>query len=86
MPAIANSYRTYINSLVVGRTVFMPSYGVPTDSQARAVYESQGYQVIEIRSNTLSDQLRGSIHCQTMAYPQIAEEKLLSLLGLRAVR
>lgn len=85
MPAIANSYRTYINSLIVGHTVFMPSYGVSTDREARTVYESLGYQVVEIRSNTLSDQMHGSIHCQTMAYPALAQDQLLSLLGLREV-
>lgn len=82
LPAIPNSYRTYANSLIVGQTIFMPTYGVSTDEEAKRVYESFGYKVVGIRSNTLSDTYHGSIHCQTMAYPAISEEALLKGLGL----
>lgn len=85
LPAVPDSYRTYVNSLIVGKTVFMPTYGVSTDQQAQEVYEGLGYKVVGIRSNTLSDQMHGSIHCQTMAYPQIPEAQLLNSLGLRRV-
>ena len=82
LPAIPNSYRTYANSLVVGKTVFMPTYGVSADNEAKKVYEGLGYKVVGIASNTLSDQMHGSIHCQTMAYPDIEEAKLLKMLNL----
>ncbi|MCC2680146.1 MAG: hypothetical protein K0R29_2722, partial [Pseudobdellovibrio sp.] len=74
MPAVPNSYRTYVNSLVVGKTVFMPTYGISTDAQAKKVYEDLGYTVVGIPSNTLSDDMHGSVHCQTMAYPAINEQ------------
>ena len=80
LPDIPNSYRTYANSLIVRDTVFMPVYGVPTDDQAKSVYESLGYKVIEIPTNSLSDDMHGSIHCQTMAYPAINESDLLQAL------
>ncbi len=83
LPNIPNSFRTYANALVVDNTVFMPSYGVPTDSEAQAVYEGFGYRVIPIRSNYLSDRLNGSVHCQSMAYPQMSETDLLNLIGAR---
>jgi hypothetical protein len=73
-------FRTYANSLVVKGTVFMPTYGVSDDSKAAAVYESLGYKVVPIRSNYLSDQLSGSIHCQTMAYPKMDLNQLLESL------
>ncbi|AZZ36398.1 hypothetical protein CIK05_06200 [Bdellovibrio sp. qaytius] len=85
LPEIANTYRTYANSLIVGKTVFMPSYGVATDAQAQKVYEDLGYTVIKIKSNSLSDDYQGSIHCQTMAYPAIPEQQLLEELSLKRV-
>lgn len=85
MPAVPKSYRTYINSLVVGKTVFMPTYGIAADNQAKLVYESLGYKVVGITSNTLSDDMHGSVHCQTMAYPAIDENQLLQLLNLEKI-
>lgn len=82
MPKISGGYRTYINSLVVGKTVFMPAYGVASDEDARRVYESLGLQVVDITSNVLSDQMHGSVHCQTMAYPALNENELLRALNL----
>lgn len=85
IPAVPNSYRTYVNSLMVGKTVFMPTYGIAKDSEAQKVYESLGYTVHGIRSNTLSDQMHGSVHCQSMAYPAIDEQTLLTSLGLEKI-
>lgn len=85
IPAVPNSYRTYVNSLMVGKTVFMPTYGIAKDAEAQKVYESLGYTVHGIRSNTLSDQMHGSVHCQSMAYPAIDEQTLLSSLGLEKI-
>ena len=83
LPSIPSSYRTYANALVVGKTAFMPTYGVAADQQAKKVYEDVGYTVVGITSNYLSDQLNGSVHCQTMAYPAMSEEELLNLLQLQ---
>jgi hypothetical protein len=82
IPGVPNSYRTYVNSLVVGKTVFMPTYGMSTDEDAKKVYEGLGYKVIGIPSNTLSDDMHGSVHCQTMAYPAANEQQLFEALGL----
>ncbi len=86
LPAVPNSYRTYVNSLVVGKTVFMPTYGISTDAQAKKVYEDLGYKVVGIPSNTLSDDMHGSVHCQTMAYPAISEQQLMDALGLEKIQ
>jgi len=85
LPQIPGSYRTYINSLIVNDTVFMPAYGVPSDAKATEVYESLGFKVIPIRSNDLSDSMHGSIHCQTMAYPPMPQDVLLRALGVSEV-
>lgn len=86
LPEIPRSYRTYANSLIVGKTVFMPIYGMTTDEQAKRVYESLGYKVVGIPSNTLSDHYRGSVHCQVMAYPNMNKRKLFQALNLEEVK
>jgi hypothetical protein len=70
-------YRTYANTLIVNGTAFMPTYGMPEDREATAVYEKLGYKVISIPSNVLSDNWHGSVHCQTMAYPDMNLKALL---------
>jgi hypothetical protein len=83
LPSIDGTFRTYANSLVIGKTVFMPSFNSGKDSIAQKVYEDLGYKVVPIRSNFMSDYFNGSIHCQTMAYPALKKNELLDGLGLR---
>lgn len=75
-------YRTYANSLVLNGTVFMPTYGIAKDAEAKASYERLGFKVVEIPSNELSDSFHGSVHCQTMAYPDMNLSALLAQAGL----
>lgn len=75
-------YRTYANSLVLNGTVFMPTYGIAKDADARAAYEKLGYKVVEIPSNELSDSFHGSVHCQTMAYPDMSLSTFFAQAGL----
>lgn len=75
-------YRTYANSLILNGTVFMPSYNDPqTDFAAQKVYESYGYKVVPVDSRMVSDQGHGSIHCITMAYPNVDIESMLENMG-----
>jgi hypothetical protein len=85
LPDVPNSYRTYANSLIVGKTVFMPTYGIALDETAKKVYEGLGYKVVGIRTNSLSDDQHGSIHCQTMAYPNVDEKQLMAALNLEYI-
>ncbi len=69
---------TYINSLVVNNRVLIPSYADKTyyskaadfkkitdsDEQAKKIYESLGYTVVQIPSREMID-YGGSIHCLT---------------------
>lgn len=86
LPEIKKSYRTYANSLIVGQNVFMPSYQIKEDNIAKKVYEDLGYTVIPIISKTLSDDMHGSIHCQTMAYPDMPIKELLQQLELVEIK
>lgn len=76
-------YRTYANSLILNGTVFMPAYGTSQDAEAQAAYEALGYKVIPIPSNELSDDFHGSVHCQTMAYPDMNMSIFFNQTGLR---
>jgi len=78
-------YRTYANTVLLNGVAFMPSYGDPQDDEARKVYESLGYQVHMIPSNQLSDRWMGSIHCQTMAFPDMDLKILLKTLHLSSL-
>jgi hypothetical protein len=80
LPTSPEQYRTYVNSLIVRDTVFMPVYNVAQDDDARKVYESLGYKVFPVTSISMSDDLNGSVHCQTMAYPPMPESGLLKAL------
>jgi hypothetical protein len=83
LPSLSDyKFRTYANALVVGSTAFMPAFGLSTDRDAAKVYESLGYRVVPIRTNQLSDNDHGSIHCQTMAYPPMPQQMLLDALGV----
>ena len=82
LPRLRN-YRTYANSVILNGTVFMPSYGVATDEQAKKVYESFGYTVVMADSEMLSTRGLGSFHCTTMAYPEIDIASLLEKMGAK---
>ncbi|PIT99502.1 MAG: hypothetical protein COT74_10910 [Bdellovibrionales bacterium CG10_big_fil_rev_8_21_14_0_10_45_34] len=76
----STGYRTYANSLIIGKTVFMPSYSSEQDAAAVAVYEGLGYKVVPVESTGISDNWTGSIHCFTMAYPDISLDKLVKAI------
>ncbi len=65
----AGGNRTYANSLLIQSTAFVPSYQGTGEIQAREIYSKLGYKVVMVESRYLSDELSGSVHCMTMAYP-----------------
>jgi len=58
----------YTNSMILNGKVFVPLYGISTDSAAIAVYEAAmpGYEVMGFTGGWLSDD---AIHCRTMEIP-----------------
>lgn len=86
LPEVYDSYRTYANSVILNKTVFMPSFENATQNKAAAaVYASFGYKVIEIPSNFMSDEMAGSVHCLTMAYPDMDLTKFFKQMGLKQI-
>jgi hypothetical protein len=61
-----SDYLTYTNSLIVNKTVLVPTYGLPGDSAALQLYRNvmPGYRVMGFDCNAIIGQL-GAIHCIT---------------------
>ncbi len=81
LPRPQNQYETYVNSLYVNGTLFLPVFSQAGDADAIQLYESFGYKVIPLNSSSLSNDGLGSIHCITMAYPPVEFKVLLSQTG-----
>lgn len=65
---LQSPYLTYQNVLIEQypgvRKVYMPVYGLPQlDAAARAAYEAEGFQVVEIQAALLSTRLGGGVRC-----------------------
>jgi agmatine/peptidylarginine deiminase len=62
----SGDYFTYTNSLIVNKTVIVPTYGVSQDTTALRIYREAmpGYRVVGIQCNSIISSL-GAIHCIT---------------------
>ncbi len=71
LPEPDYAYETYINSLIVNDTLYIPVFGESNDKTAVDIYKNLnlGYKIVTINSRDLSTQGQGSIHCITMNYP-----------------
>lgn len=69
MPRTGMPFETYLNSLLVNGTVFVPQMGLPQDKAALEVYRQQGLNAIPVYTKELADAGNGNIHCVTMNYP-----------------
>ncbi len=65
-PNSGGDYRTYTNSLIVNKTVIIPTYELKYDTTAFRIYREAmpGYNVVGINSNEIIPSL-GTIHCIT---------------------
>jgi agmatine/peptidylarginine deiminase len=62
-----NIFPSYTNSILIGKTIFIPKFGVVEDVAAATTYEKLGYKVIQISGESIH--FGGSIHCMTYLYP-----------------
>lgn len=83
VPRPQRKYETYINSLLVNGTIYVPIFNQKTDDEALKVYRDAGFTVIPIETIQLANNGLGSIHCITMTYPPAPFEMLLKRLGAR---
>jgi agmatine deiminase len=65
-PNSGGDYRTYTNSLIVNKTVIIPTYELKYDTTAFRIYREAmpGYRIVGINSNAIIPSL-GTIHCIT---------------------
>lgn len=73
LPEPDRAYETYINSLIVNKTLFVPIFGESNDQKALDIYKNLnlGLKIVAINSRQLSTRGQGSIHCITMNYPPV---------------
>ena len=63
-PNTGGDYRTYTNSIIVNRTVIVPTYELQYDTTALRIYRETmpGYNIVGINCNAIIPSL-GAIHC-----------------------
>lgn len=63
-PSTGGNYLTYTNSLIINKTVLVPTYYTQYDTTALRIYKQAmpGYRVVGINSNSIIPQ-SGTIHC-----------------------
>ncbi len=85
MPRAKQKYETYLNSVILEDTIYVPVFGSPLDKEALAVYRNLGYHTVPLDSKTLSNRGLGSLHCISMVYPRVEYSTLLKNLGGEAI-
>lgn len=80
VPRPDQTYETYINSLLVNGTIYVPIFNEGNDAAALEVYRSLGFTVVPIETRQLANDGLGSIHCITMTYPKVPFSALLEKL------
>lgn len=83
VPRPQRKYETYINSLLVNGTIYVPIFNQAKDDEALQVYRNAGFNVIPVETIQLANNGLGSIHCITMTYPKVPFEVLLKRLGAK---
>lgn len=86
MPEPDLDYETYINSLQVNDTIFVPTFGESGDQTAIDAYKKFGLKVVPIPTRELATGGQGGIHCITMNYPPSALQSIVSRMGAQIVR
>lgn len=69
IPRINAEFETYMNTLVVNGTIFVPQMGISSDQAALDAYRAIGFTPVGVFTKNLADDGHGNIHCTTMNYP-----------------
>jgi agmatine/peptidylarginine deiminase len=80
LPEADRDFETYINSLIVNDTVFVPTFGESHDQQVMDTYKSLGFKVVGINTRALATGGQGGIHCLSMNYPVAPLKNIAHLL------
>lgn len=85
LPEADIDYETYINSLQVNGTIFVPVFGEVNDNKVIKTYENLGLKVVPINTRDLATGGQGGIHCITMNYPPVPLNELIQSLKAQIV-
>jgi agmatine/peptidylarginine deiminase len=69
IPTTGNDMETYMNTLYVNGTIFVPQMGIGSDAAALRAYSDLGLKAVGVNTKQLADMDQGNIHCLTMNYP-----------------
>jgi hypothetical protein len=69
IPSTGADDETYMNTLVVNGTIFVPQMGIAADADAVAAYNKLGFKAVGVYTKELAVEGDGNIHCVTMNYP-----------------
>jgi len=83
VPNSSKSVASYINSLLINGTMYVPTYNDNNDEKAVNVFKSLGYKVVPVDASQLYKG-KGSVHCITMTYPETARRALYQWLGIES--
>lgn len=86
LPRPQSELETYVNSLIVNGTVYLPVFNQETDEDAIKTYKNLGLKVVPLNSTVLSNDGAGSIHCITMTYPPVPFNELLANLKAKELK
>jgi hypothetical protein len=85
LPEANLNYETYINSLQVNDTVFVPIFNEKNDQTVIEAYKKLGLKVVAIDTKDLATQGQGGIHCITMNYPPAPIKDVARWIGAEVV-
>ena len=88
LPEPDRNYETYVNSLQVNDTLFVPTFGERHDKVAVEAYEKLGLglKIVTIPTRNLATRGQGGIHCITMNYPPATFETMVLDWGAKVVQ
>jgi hypothetical protein len=69
IPSTGNGMETYMNTLLVNGTIFVPQMGIAADQSALDAYRALGLNPVGVMTKQMADEGDGNIHCVTMNYP-----------------
>lgn len=69
IPRPDSDAETYMNTLLVNGTIFVPQMGNPMDADALQAYAKLGLTPVGVYTKKLAHDGDGNIHCVTMNYP-----------------
>jgi agmatine/peptidylarginine deiminase len=82
LPPINDEYKSYINSLIVNKTIYVPTFGEKTDSEALDTYRGFGFKTVAVDFKNITTAGNGAVHCMTMTYPDHSSEAIKTYLGM----